>query len=613
MTVDERAAFDRSAGLLPGRRESDRLWLGVGLGAGVLAYLAYLLTHPYPAYAAGLFLVMAEQVSAHDYGLPTTIPYYTETGVPFAYPPLMFYVTAAVHDLTGVSWLAFARYLPGLAVVAYLVPYYGIAREFLGTPRRAGLATVLFATTPTVLRWHLSAGGFVRAVAMLLALAGVYAGLELFRERDRRWLAPAVVLFGLTVLTHPTYTVFFGLSYLLLYACYDRSRRGLLAGAAVAAGGLALASPWWLAVIARHGVDIFLTASGTHSGLGGGLWRLAVKLGYGLDDLNVESAVYVAAYLGGLYALVRGRYVLPAWAVASSYVIGKNRFLFVAGSMLSAAFVFDAVMPTLRDRFERPRRQDAVVVATVVVVVLAASAVGVLYAASALRVAHTDSPSQPQSMDQHDRAAMAWAAGHTAPDDAFVVLGDPGEWLPLYAERTILLGPWGWEWKETSGYYRELERYDAVATCDTAACLSTWLDRLDRDPEYVYVPKGAYTVRGKHFERDPGMRASMLRSERYELAYENPGGMLFRVEDSSTTATARSPTVADSGTTWLESRRYAFPPAWSASDRISIPSMPGRRLPLATASHRHPRPADTLPGGPVGAVGTTTDGPGWRG
>lgn len=528
-TADSTSLDERHETAAPTLAAADWFWLGSGLATGLVVYIAYLLTHDYPAYAGGLFLVMADQISQHGYALPTSIPYYTDTGVPFGYPPLMFYVTAIARDLTGAPLIAFSTYLPGAVVVAYLVPYYGIALKLLGSSRRAGLATVLFAVTPTTLRWHLSSGGLVRAPAMLFALLGIFVGLKLFLDRDRRWLPVAVVLFGLVVLTHPTYSVFFGLSYLLLYGFFDRSREGLLVGSVVAVGGLALAAPWWVTVVQYHGTDIFLTASGTHSGLGGGLRRLVVKLGYGLDDMNVESVFYVLAYAGGIYSLWREEYFLPAWAVSSSYFIGKNRFMFVAGSMLTVVLLLDYVIPKLQTRVDGPsqrRRVEAWLVAAVVVV---AAIVGGLTGASALGVAHANSPSQPQPMDEYDREAMAWIESNTDPEAKFAVLGDPGEWLPLFAERTIVLGPWGWEWKKTDGYYGEMRLFDVVSTCGSASCVSVAMTEAGRNPDYVYVPTGRYTVRGRQFVRAPSLRESMIRSERYELVYENDGVMIFEV------------------------------------------------------------------------------------
>jgi len=166
--------------------EPGRLRHALPLAAASLVYVAYLVAHPYPAYGAGLFLETAAQIAAYGYGLPPRIPGYTAGGIPFAYPPLAFYVLAVLVDGVGVDPIAVARFLPGLLVIACLLPYYGIASELTASSRVATLATLLFATAPAVLKWHVSAGGVVRALAFLFALASVYAGVRLFKTHAPR-------------------------------------------------------------------------------------------------------------------------------------------------------------------------------------------------------------------------------------------------------------------------------------------------------------------------------------------------------------------------------------------------------------------------------------------
>ena len=60
------------------------------LGAGLVVYTAYLLTHPYPALGGGLFLSMAEALVENGHALPARVAGYTPGGIPFAYPPLAF-------------------------------------------------------------------------------------------------------------------------------------------------------------------------------------------------------------------------------------------------------------------------------------------------------------------------------------------------------------------------------------------------------------------------------------------------------------------------------------------------------------------------------------------
>ncbi|WP_101298217.1 glycosyltransferase family protein [Halegenticoccus soli] len=516
---------------------ADHAWFGVALCAAVAVYVAYLSAHTHPAYEGGLYLRMAAEIRAHGYAPPERIPHYTARGVPFAYPPLAFYAAALLVDLTGVDPVSLALYLPGIATIACLAPYYLLAREFLGPTRRAGVATVLFAVTPPVLRWHISAGGLVRAPAFLLTLTGLYVGVRLFRtggeaERRRRHLVPAAaVLFGLTVLTHPVYATFFATSYLLFFAAFDRTARGLLRGAAVAAGGLALSSPWLVHVVSTHGADVFLAASGTHTGLGGGLHRLGSRFVYPLSVMDALTPFYALAFAGALYALYRRRFFLPLWLLVAGYFVGKQRFVFVPGAMLSAALLFDLLAPRVAGYVRSARRRRTVETVVAATLLVCAGALGVAFAASALQTAHEGGHTQPQTVDSADLEAMAWARAHTSPSADFVVLGDGAEWFPLYAERTILASPWGAEWTTTGEYHRQEALFKAVSSCREQTCLRRSLAAVDGDPEYVYVPTDAYTVQGEERGPPTELIASLRGSDRYELRFENEGAVIFRIAD----------------------------------------------------------------------------------
>jgi hypothetical protein len=549
----EAETYERSrrAGAVPGRSRrpsaavesigfgrDGRGWVGVGVATGLLVAVSYLLSHPYPAYGAGLYLEIAQQIRAHGYALPSTVPHYTG-GVPLAYPPLQFYVAALLLD-AGVSGLVVSRTVPAVVTVLYLVPYYGIARQLLPTRRQAGLATVLLALAPPTLQWHLSAGGIVRGSAFLLALCGIHVGIRLFRGGQRRWVAPGAVLFGLTVLSHPVYAVYFGLSWLVLYASFDRTARGLARGAAVAGGGLLLAAPWLVTVVTRHGPDVIFGAAGSHSGLAGGVDRLLDQFVYTIEPTPV-GLFFVAVFVAAIVSLARRQYVLPAWLFVGAYVVGKERFQFVPGAMLVASVLLTVVVPRLdRSIPDVDRRQ--LTTGVVVVVLLAGGAVGTLYATSALGSAHHGSPSLPAFLDGHDRDAMAWAASETAPDDSFVVLGDAAEWFPYYTDRPMLVGPWGVEWVSPRQYYAQLDHYRSLSTCDSAGCVSDGLAAADVSPTYVYVPSGDYTVRGLEVDGTATLRRSMAASNRYRRVYGNDGVTVFRVVDG----TPRRPPIGGS-------------------------------------------------------------------
>ena len=246
----------------------DRRWLGLALLPGLVAVGVYLATNPYPAYGGGLYVQIATETAANGYAPPSSVSGYA-LGVPFAYPPLQFYVLAVLLDL-GLDPLTVTRFLPTVAVVAALVPAYLLGRDYTGS-RLAGTATaLLLALNPQVLEWHVSAGGVVRAFAFLYALTAVYAGYHVFATESRRAVIAGVVAVALTGLTHPTYALFVVASYALLWAGLDRSLAGFGRGLLVGLGGVILTSPWLVWVVATHGPGVFTAAAGTHGGIGGG-------------------------------------------------------------------------------------------------------------------------------------------------------------------------------------------------------------------------------------------------------------------------------------------------------------------------------------------------------
>lgn len=520
--------------------DDERVWLAVALLAGSVVVASYYLTHPYPAYATALFPHMAELLIENGYRRPETIPFYTADGVPFAYPPLMFYVMAVLIDL-GVDPLQLVRLLPGIAIVLALIPYFYLAREFLPV-RQAGFATVMLAVVPQIIRWNISGGGTVRGPAVLFLLAGLYVGVRLFKTGDRRLILPGALLYGLTMLTHPVQMAYFGISYLVLFAVFDPSIRGLLNGAGVAVGGAIVGAPWWLYVSLTYGYETILNASSTHGGLFSSELQdvLADVLLFHSSGFPSELLTGSLVLAGAVYALSKRRYALPAWFVVTAVVITQPRFAYIPGAMLMGMAVAGAVVPWLAevatgqgDRGESSRGADSdggretVAAVALVALVVTTTWFGALYVTG-------DPPGEDRNamssyVDGNDIEAMEWAASETPPDAEFVVLGDAAEWFPYVAERTELTVWWGVEWTTPEQYEHQRALHDDLTACDDEACITETLEEYDLDPDYVYVPNGEYTAGSGVQTQDEAMRETMVESERYELVYENDGAMVYRV------------------------------------------------------------------------------------
>lgn len=494
-------------------------WLGAALAGGLLAVGIYLATNPYPAYGAGLYLRIADALAANGYVPPARIDGYTTEGVPFAYPPLQFYVLAVLLDL-GTDPVGIARFLPSVGVLAALVPVYLLARDYAGSRPAGAAAGVAVALNPQLLQWHVSAGGVVRAFAFCYALTAIYAGYRAFEHDSRRAVGVGALAFGATVLTHPTYSLFVVVTYVLLWGVRDRSLADFWRGAAVGVGGALLASPWLLWVTTTHGIEVLTGAAGTHGGIGGG----AATIGLSATLLPLFGAAYLL--------VARRDYFLAAWAATAELLFAQPRFAFTVGSVIAGVVGVDVArrLPALDGDVSLPSLgpTDRRAVAAAACLLLACVAGG---AYLAHETTLQSDPSTPAFLDDEDAAAMAWAESTTDPDATFVVLGDAAEWFPALADRTILVGPWGVEWRGPTAYETQLATFEAVSTCDGADCVEREMASVGADPDYVYLPKGAFTVRGHPEVTFGSLERSFAASADWERVYENEGVVVFRAAE----------------------------------------------------------------------------------
>lgn len=521
-----RFSLGRVTTVIEGHLDDDWLWLALATGVGGALVGLYYVTHPYPAYGGGLYLEIAEELLANGYRLPRTIPHYTAGGIPFAYPPLLFYVYAALLDL-GVDLLSLTRILPGLVTITAFIPYYYLSRELLDSPRQAGVATIAYGSIPVATQWHITAGGLVRAPALLFALAGLYSSVKLFTTGRRRWLALSTVLFGVTLLTHPQYATLFGVSTLLVYLFFDRSVSGLVHGVCIAGGGIVLAAPWWLRVVLVYGITPLTSAASTHGGLLNEPTTLIEYLIVPIGTWPTMAAAHLGLLIGGIYYVYQRRFFIPVWLLVVTQYTAAPRYLFIPGAMLFAVCITD-VWRLCSSRLPERGRFSQNTMAVLLGIVVLTTAVG----SGAVGGVASAPASYASYISEDDVDAMQWVHTKTKPDAEFVVVGDVADWFPYVAERTSLVSPWGAEWV-AGQYSHHIEMTKTLVACHTAGCLTEALARYDLSPQYLYIPNGRVTARGFDYHQPPSMRRSLVASDRYQIVYENPDVMIVGIKNET--------------------------------------------------------------------------------
>jgi hypothetical protein len=528
-----RVAHDAKSGALIESRSTYLVALGFVLFFGALVRVWPLLTSSFPLNDGGMFMQAIIDLRHANFRLPDSL-HYNGLPIAYAYPPLGFYIAGLVASATNASLFNVLRVIPALFSMLTLGAFMLLARDILRTRDSVVIASLAFALVPRSHSWEIMGGGLTRSIGFFFAILAIWQAYRLYTERSRTSLILTSVFAALACLSHLEMAMFVAFSAALLFLVYGRSRSGLRDSILVAVGVLALTSPWWGTVLARHGAEPFLNAgqTGNHSLLS--IFVLLLNPNWGQEPFfPLFSAL---AFLGLFYALLQRRYFLPLW-IAAGLLIDPRKFeteAMVPMSMLVAICVVDLIVPLLRQRVARPAqfRVSGRIMAWVSPLLVG---ILILYGtiSSVVTTAQGDAGLAPS-----ERQAMQWVNVSTAPDSRFIVIsGDlwpldrSGEWLPALSDRVSVSTVQGYEWLPDDAYAKQIEAYRALQECTTmaASCVEQWGQEYDKSFDYVYIATRDASLGGV-YPRDAccgGLAASFASDPNYSLVFQNDGATIF--------------------------------------------------------------------------------------
>jgi hypothetical protein len=158
------------------KRQTAGLFLVTAIFFGLIIRLAAPLNAQGPVNDGGLFLQMTQDLQANGFALPE---YSTYNGgdIPFAYPPLGFYLVGFIQSLTGVPLFDLFTWLPALFSTITIFGFYFLALQLTQDSLKASAASIFYACLPKSFDWFVMGGGITRAPAILftfLTLAYVH-------------------------------------------------------------------------------------------------------------------------------------------------------------------------------------------------------------------------------------------------------------------------------------------------------------------------------------------------------------------------------------------------------------------------------------------------------
>lgn len=524
------------------KRPSIAFGVILAIELGSLVRLLPIALHDFPLNDGGLFYRMTEDLAANGFRLPL-VTSYNGGGIPFAYPPLGFYVAAGLNLLTKVPLLELTRWLPALFSILTIPAFYFLARRILASSELATIAALIFALIPRSHTWMVMGGGLARSPGMLFSLLSI---LQVVRYLERpTWKGASIlgVLLALVTLSHLE-MAWFALTTLALLWIFRGKTRTTLGGLALAlALAAALSSSWWLPVTLNHGIGPFVQAglTGNHT------WSSGLAIFSNFTDEPSLGLFVVLGFLGASWCIARRELLLPIW-LFSLFILDPRAAATDATAplaMLVALAIAFVVLPPLArpahhpgatpEQPSSPGSGVAVVSGRTRNMVVAALAVYGVYAALI-------SPFLPWSsivrLRTGEAEAMRWIGANLPPSVDFLVVSarlrwgsDPlSEWFPALTHARSPATPQGKEW--TGGLWEAQDRYIALQLCAGSGlpCLEDWAAKTMTHFDYVLVAKFPDTS----YVQTEALVTDLAQSLEYELVYSNSEAAVFsrRPEES---------------------------------------------------------------------------------
>ncbi len=496
----------------------------------------------FPVNDGGMFYQAIVQIKDAHFHLPMVL-HYNGLNIPFAYPPLGFYVAALISSATGAGAIQLLRFLPFVFSVGTIIAFMLFASAFEKNRPTVIVASLAFALVPRSHNWEMMGGGLTRGLGFLFAIIALWQTYCLFTRRSRLNLVLASVFGALTCLSHIEMAWFLVFSSALFCVVFGRSMRGVRDAVILSLGVLALTSPWWLIVVSRDGLAPFMNAG--HSGADALTNILGLGLIFNWGDEPWFPLFGALAALGLILSLRRGQTFLPLWVLVT-LVLDTRKFqtdAMVPLSILVGGAVVQFLIPLMTASRNgwvdwKADDRDSAVVSQRILTWLSPVVVAMMLGYGWMSSIAADAGSYT-SLTTPERDAMNWVHASTPTDAHFaIVTGDSwardrsSEWFPVLSGRVSVATVQGYEWAPDNGFNKQMANYEALQKCstETATCINDWTTATGMSFDYIYLAtrEAQQSLIDYHAPCCSGLIDSLEHDPSYALVFQNDGAAIFK-------------------------------------------------------------------------------------
>jgi len=504
------------------------LFLFTALLFGAVVRFMPAISNGFPLNDGGMFYTMIRDLQANHYFLPQFTSY-NFVDIPFAYPPLGFYIAASLSGLFHIPGLQVLLWLPALVNTLSILAFYKLSEQILPSRMAASLAALVYALSSRAFLWQVMGGGITRAFGMLFLILFLWQAVQLFREYTLKRLVLTILFGACAVLSHPQTALHAVLGGVLLFLFYGRNKRGIISALLVGAGVALLTAPWWGTVFLRYGFAPLLSAGQTSRR----------PLEFYLIVLNLHSPTnYLALpfliffYVGLWVSFKQRNFFLITWIVLA-YLIdtrGGDGVALLPESMLAGLGLLQLSAWVSGSDSDQP---EGVMMKRISQILVFGAAFYFILVASI-----SDFQLINTSLKPEDIKMIEWVNSNVEDGKTFLLstgrefsMSDPmQEWFPALTRQRSVTTLQGLEWTLAERFFPWYEQLVVFQHCADVSCVSQWSANNNVDYDYLIV-----TIPPKEDKSEFGislrnLALSTRNSASYALVYESENALVFEVK-----------------------------------------------------------------------------------
>jgi hypothetical protein len=471
----------------------------------------------FPLNDGGFFYQMIIDLQDAFFTLPDFTTY-NRNNIPYAYPPLGFYIGASLSSVFNYSVFDVIRILPGVISILTIPAIYHLFKRFLEDESEVIAATFVFTFLPTSFDWLIVGGGLTRSLGYLFAILTIGEVFDLFTTDNKRKILSSLLFASLTILSHPGTAWFvFYCTAIILGFNFKRSNQWLFKSILVSLGILLLTSPWWFTIISRHGFSVLVSPLRTETI---SLSSLLTPLSFLFTNEPLLGLLAFCGLLGVVISLKNRSFFLPFW-LFSTFIFEPRlgaTYSVIPMAMLAGIGIIQGlkqiIFPSPVERtggFQR--RLSQIVISYFIIYVIISAYLGINY----------------RTVTIEQISAMNWIKKNTPESAQFLVLsGTPeygidqiSEWFPALSQRSSLTTPQGHEWLPNNEFSQRIQQHtelqDLFVECTTheISFIDSWAELHLPGYTHIYIPDSISYQPSVDFYHG------------YDVLYNGAGGMII--------------------------------------------------------------------------------------